>query len=619
MLNVRYESNHTIKDYFCEIQKVLMFMSEKEIAWDLTEIFSGCDDPKISKTIDALMEKADEVINKYKGKINEPNFTAQNLRDLLEKHEEILARMKDLEIFSFNSFHANMTLPETKALYNKFTDFQSSISKKLAFLELEIGSLVTDNPQIINEETLSNYINYLEKTKRKFPYKLSEAEEQLIIEKDQYGAKAWEQLKTSWISTRKFKATVEGIEKDISYSEFFPLKQHPDRETRMSVYKSVCSGLMKDEKIYSSALRNICGDWVKTVKHRDYDSPIHQSLIDNDTTQEIINNLMKTVDNNINIYQKFLKIKTKLLNLTKLSGVDIWAYLPSEKKYTWDEIKKITLQIYSKFDKSFGEIVRDIFERNHIDASSREGKTGMIYCSPWYSGKSAFILTSFKGLLSDGMLLTHELGHGIHSYLSSREQTFLNYMPGMTVAETASKFGELLLADHLLETTESTTEKIALLTNQLNWAGTAIFRFSARMWFEQNLYDAIEKGEYLDGKTISKYWCAARDKIYGDSVEWFDDTKWEWIALPHYFIPNFRFYNYPYVYAQLFVYALYQTYKDEGEKFVPKFRKLLSAGGSISPEELGKMVGLDITTPDFWNLGMKQYEVFVDELEKLTK
>ena len=594
-------------------------MSEKEIAWDLTEIFSSCDDPKISKTMDAFMEKADEVINQYKGKINMPNFTAQNLHDLLEKHEEILARIEELELFSYNSFHANMTLPETKALYNKFTDFQSSISKKLAFLELEIGKLVTENPQIINEESLSNYINYLEKIRRKFPYKLTETEEQLILEKDQYGAKAWEQLKTSWISTRKFKATVEGKEKIISFSEFPPLIKHPDRETRISVYKSVCGLLEKEEEIYSSALRNICGDWVKNTNRRRYDSPIHQSLIDNDTTKEIIDNLMKTIENNIGIYQKFLKIKTKLLNLPKLDGVDILAYLPSEKKYTWDETKKINLQVYNKFDKSFGEIVRDIFERNHIDASTREGKTGGAYCSPWYNGKSAFILTSFKGLLSDAMPLTHELGHGIHSYLASREQTFLNYMPGMIVAETASTFGELLLTDYILETTESTNEKITLLTNLLDWAGIAIFHVSAGMWFEQSLYDAIEKGEYLDGKTISKYWCAARDKIYGDSVEWFDFMKWQWSAIPHYFFTSLRFYNYPYVYAQLFVYALYQTYKKEGESFVPKFKKLLSAGGSVSPEELGKIVGLDITTPDFWNLGMKQYEIFVDELEKLTK
>jgi len=594
-----------------------MFMSEKEIAWDLTELFSGCDDPKISKTMDTLMEKADEIINQYKDKINMPNFTAQNLHDLLEKQEEILAGAEDIQVFSENSFYANMSLPETKAIYNKYEDFQSSILKKLAFLELEVGKLIYENPEIVNGDILSNYTNYLGKVRRKFPHKLSVTEEELILEKDQYGAKAWEQLKSSWISTRKFKATVEGKEKIISFSEFGPLIRHPDRKTRSSVYQSVCGMLNKEEEIYSSALRNICGDWVKTAKRRDFDSPIHQSLIDNDTTQEIINNLMKTIDNNIGIYQKFLKIKSKLLNLPKLDGVDIFAYLPSEKKYTWEETKKMVLQVYNKFDKSFGEIVSDIFERNHIDASTREGKTGGWYCSPWYNGKSAFILTSFKGLLSDVMFLTHELGHGIHFYLTSREQTFLNYMPGMTVAETASIFGELLMTDHLLETTESTNEKITLLTNQLNRAGNFIFKMSAKMWFEQKLYDAIEKGEYLDGKTISKYWCAARDKIYGDSVEWFDDMKWEWSTVPHYFFTSLRFYNYPYVYAQLFVYALYKTYKKEGESFVPKFKKLLSAGDSVSPVKLGKIVGLDITTTDFWNLGMKQYEAFVDELDKL--
>lgn len=328
---------------------------------------------------------------------------------------------------------------------------------------------------------------------------------------------------------------------------------------------------------------------------------------------------MKTTNNNIHIYQKFLKVKAKVLNLPKLGGVDINSYLPSEKTYTWDEIKKINHQIYSKFDKTFGEIVSDIYERNHIDVSTREGKTDYIYCNPWYRGRSAFILTCFTGLFSDVRTLTHELGHAIHYYLASREQTLLNFMPGMIIAEIASFFGELLLADHLLATTESTTEKIALLTNQLHMAGFAIFYFSARMRFEQSLYDAIEKGEYLDGKTISKYWCAARDKIYGDSVEWSDEMKQEWINMSQNFVPNFKFYNYPYVYGQLFVYALYQTYKKEGEKFVPKFKKLLSAGGSISPEELGKIVGLDITTPDVWNLGMKQYGVFLDELDKLTK
>jgi oligoendopeptidase F len=222
-------------------------------------------------------------------------------------------------------------------------------------------------------------------------------------------------------------------------------------------------------------------------------------------------------------------------------------------------------------------------------------------------------------LINEVLPLAHELGHGIHSYLSSRQQSFLNYHAGALVTESASIFGELLLTKHLLKFTESTTDKITILTNELTGTGNVLFSVSARMWFEQSLYGAIEKGEFLDGNTISKYYCIARDKIFGDSVEWFDEMKWLWMNTPHYFLSDTRFYNYPYVYGKLFVFALYQTYKKEGETFVPKFKKLLSLGGRLSPAEIGKIVGLDVTKPDFWQLGMNQFEEFVDELENLIK
>ncbi|MFX0021322.1 MAG: M3 family metallopeptidase [Candidatus Hermodarchaeota archaeon] len=594
-------------------------MSEKEIAWDLTEIFLSCEDPEISKTMNALLEKTDEIVNQYKGKINNSNFTAQILCDLLEKEEEILAGVEEIQVFSENAFYANTSLPETKAIYNKFMDFKSSILKKLTILDLEIGNLVVQTPQLLHEDILSNYKNYLENVLKKFPYKLPEREEQLILEKDQFGANAWQQFRDSWISTKKLKATVEGEEKIVSASEFGSLMQHPDRETRISVFQSYCDLLRRDEEIYSAALRNICGDWVKTSNHRRYENPIHQSLINNETTKDIINNMMRIIEENIEVYQRFLKIKTRLLNLPKLCGVDTRVYLPSKKISRWDETKDSIIQVYDMFDKKFGEFARDIFNRNHIDASAREGKTAMVLCNPWHKGKSAFILTSLKGLLADIVPLTHEIGHGIHFYFSSREQTFFNYMPPFTMMETASIFGELLMTEHLLKNTRLSSEKIILLYNQLDRAGIAIFRSSARMWFEQSLYDAIMNGEFLDGKTISKYWCAARDKIYRDSVEWIDESKWEWADIGQYFFPEIRFYNYPYIYAQLFVYALYRTYKKDGEHFVQKFKSLLSAGGSLSPEELGNIVDLDITNPKFWQLGMKQYEEWVAELEKLIK
>jgi oligoendopeptidase F len=138
------------------------------------------------------------------------------------------------------------------------------------------------------------------------------------------------------------------------------------------------------------------------------------------------------------------------------------------------------------------------------------------------------------------------------------------------------------------------------------------------LWCEQSLYEAIERGEYLDGNTISKYWCKARDRIYGDSVIWSEDMKWEWANSSYYCYPNLRFLNYHYTLCQLFVYAIYQDYKQDREEFIPKFSEFLIAGGSKSPEELAKIFNFDLNGLEIWNLGMNQYKTLVGELEELT-
>ena len=188
----------------------------------------------------------------------------------------------------------------------------------------------------------------------------------------------------------------------------------------------------------------------------------------------------------------------------------------------------------------------------------------------------------------------------------------------MIVAETASIFGELLLTDLLLNHAKSEQERKAILCHVLDGAGSTIFRVTVSAWFEQSLYAAIKRGEFLNYKTICRYWVEARDKMFGNTVEYFEEAEAAWVSTPHYYMPNFRFYNYPYIYAQLFVYALYQKYLQEGKEFVPKFKKALSVGCSISPVEIGKIVGLDVTDAHFWELGLKQYEHFLEELEKIV-
>ncbi|HUU76741.1 MAG TPA: M3 family oligoendopeptidase [candidate division Zixibacteria bacterium] len=594
-------------------------MTQKDIAWDLSEIFPNIDDPSIDKSIEEVTKKAENLVKVYQGKIKD--FKAKDLLNLLKEYEIYISDLRDIGTFARLSFAANMTLSETQSLHDKVNKMSANLSKKIAFLNLEVGQLVHKHPELISDKILSNYKHYLEKLRRAVPHQLTEIEEQLIIEKDQYGIRGWQELQSKWLNTRMFEVEVEGEKKTLSYGEANSLLPHPDRATRESANRSIYDLLKKDGELFTSALRNICNDWINVCKRRNYKSEMHASLIDNDIEQKVIENLLKAIDEHSHIYQRYLNIKAKILGLPKLGNHDIVApiHTGSDIKIDFNKAKEIVTEAYENFDKDYAFAVRDMFEKNHIDASPRFGKRNGAFCSSWFRGKSAFILQSYNDSMSGVYTLAHELGHATHDYYFTRKQTILNGSMPMIVAETASIFGELLVTDLLLKKAKTDNEKLAIIGRVLDGAGMAAFQVTARAWFEQDMYEAIKRGQFLDYKTISQYWTKNRDRIYGEVIEWLDVMDAEWTMKTHYYLPNFRFYNYPYVYGQLFVYALYQKYIDEGKDFVPKFKQVLEAGSSISPIEIGKILGLDVADPDFWKLGMKRFEFFVDELEKLVK
>lgn len=589
---------------------------KKDIAWDLSEIFPGITDPSVKKAIDSIIKVAEGFARKYQGKIKQ--LSGKQLLGCIKDLEAFQAKLGDVSSFAGLSFAANMTLPDTQSLYDKVSKTEAKLGKMLAFFELEAGALVNKKPKIISEPVLKNYKHALERLRRQVKHQLSEIEEQLVIEKDQFGVRAWQDLQAKWLNTRMFSVEVEGKKKTLSYGEANGLLHHPDRATRESANKSIYGLLGESGEVFSSALRSICNDWLTVCERRKYDSPMHASLIANDTNQQIIENLLKAIEDHASLYRRYLKLKAKLMGLPRLGCHDIVAPLPDAPKirFTHDKAKDLIIKAYTKFDEEYAFAVKDMFARKHIDSSPRFGKQNGAFCSSWYDGKSAFILDSFNEALTDVYTLAHELGHATHDYYWETNQTIVNGNIPMIVAETASIFGELLLTDLLLSEAKSNKEKKAILCSVLDEAGMATFQVTARAWFEQSLYDAIKREEFLDYKTICKYWTTVRNKIYGDTVEWFDVMEAEWTMKPHYYLANFRFYNYPYVYAQMFVYALYQKYLEQGKRFVPKFKKILSAGSSISPKEIAKTVDLDTTDPDCWKLGMKQYEHFIEELEK---
>jgi oligoendopeptidase F len=589
-----------------------MAMSKDELKWDLSQLVENTNSTAIEKKLASMVVEAEKIREAYRGKVS-----AKNLLNLLEIKDDFTMKFEGVDLYCRLIYLANSTGAVAKQLNDVTRRASLKIGKALAFMEIEIGKLLTEKQSLIIEPMLAEYRHYLERTLRNAPYVLSEIEEKLIITKDKNGVKSWEMLQSDWLSTRTFEIKIKDQIKVLSYGEITGLYQSPDRDLRKRSNQIVYEGLGKDEIIWASSIRSVCEDHLQMCELRKYPTPMTQSLIANDVDQRTITSLMNTMMKNVGLYQKYLKLKAKLMGLNKLANYDLVAPLPHAPgmDYSWTEARNEVVDAYMEFDDEIGRWVNEMFEKSHIDSEVRKGKTSGAFCSSWLAGKSAYILQSFNGRMKDVYTLAHELGHAIHAYLYSRTQKPSNCEIGSCIAEIASTFGELLLTERLLSKAKAKEEKQVVLTNILDEFGMAAFQVSARVFFEQSMYDTIEQGKFLDGEAVAKLWVTARDKIYDGSVDWLDVMKWEWTMKPHYYIANYRFYNYPYVFAQLFVFALYRLYKEQGKSFVPKLKKLLATGSSKSPHDIAVELGFDITEGVFWEKGMKQAEEFINMLE----
>lgn len=215
---------------------------------------------------------------------------------------------------------------------------------------------------------------------------------------------------------------------------------HFDRATRESVNRSIYGRLGIDGELFASALRSICNDWVTISKRRKYDSAMHASLISNDIQHDIIDNLLGTIEEKAKIYRRYLKLKAKIMNLSQLGNHDIVASLPDvpEPKFTFQAAQDLVTKAYSRLDSDYVTAVEEMFAKQHIDSSPRFGKRNGAFCACYFNGKSAYVLNSFTGSLSDVFTLVHELGHATHDWYASRKQTISNMNIPSVVAETAS-------------------------------------------------------------------------------------------------------------------------------------------------------------------------------------
>jgi oligoendopeptidase F len=591
-------------------------MATNEAVWDLSQLVETTDTSSILNKLDSTVADAEKLREKYYGKIL--YLDAKSVLDLLQAIDDYHLKFEATTLYCQLKYLADSTDPVAKQLNSASSRASVQAKQTLAFIDIELGKLLVAKPSLVSDPVLAEFRHHLERKLRRSPHVLSEIEERLIIAKNKNGISAWQLLQSEWLSARSFEFEVNGAKRTMPYGEIVGYFRSPNRELRRRSHQTVYEGLGKDEVLFASAIRSICDDYLLMCKWRKYPTTMSPSLIDNDVDQETINSLMLVVLRNLELYRHYLEVKARLMGLDKLANYDILAPLPNapETRYGWQEARTEITAAYNRFDREVGSWIEEMYDMHHIDGQVRKGKRAGAFSSTWIAGKSAYVSQSFHGTVGDLYTLAHELGHAIHDYLATRAQKPCNLEVGKCIAETGSIFGELLLTDRLLLKPKSKEEKQAILAAILDEFGVTVFRVSARFLFEQSLYDTIEKGGFLDGDTIARLWMQARDKIYGNSVDWLEAMKWEWTVQLHYFKADFRFYNYPYVFAQLFVFTLYQLYKEQDATFVHRLKRLLAAGSSKSPLELANEIGLDITDQTFWQKGMIQAHELIEALEQ---
>jgi len=587
-----------------------------EMNWDLSVLVKSTEPERIKERLAAMVADYAKFAEKYRGKIE--GLDPAGLAGMLKAKDDLFLRYEGVMTFCSLAFTADQSDPVANSLNHASSRAATEADQQTAFMAVELGRLLASHPSLIDEPCLRDYKHYLERYLRIAPHLLSEPEERLVSAKDRTGVTAWSKLQSKWLSSRQFHMTVKGEEKVLSMGEMIPYIYDPDRATRKATYLAMGTTLGADRLLWADALAAIWTDHLQMCKLRSYPSPLTSSLIVNDVEERTITALMEVVRKNAPVCQRYFSVKAKLLGLDRLGNWDLRAPLPDtvDRQRTWEESRDLLISLYADFDPQFGEWVRDMFDRRHLDGLVRKGKRTGAFCDTWVGGRSAFILSSYNGQVNDVYTLAHELGHAVHAYLYTRAQNPSNCGVSLCIAECGSMFGELLLTERLLAEVTSDEEKRSVLIRVMNSFVQTVYQEGFRYFFEMDIARAVGEGKFLDADAIADMWMTAQRSLYGD-IEYLPETRWDWARFPHHYFSDVRFYEYPYVFAQLFVFALFRLYREQGEAFVPRLKALLSAGSSRSALQLAGELGFDIGQEEFWQKGIDQAKEYLAELERL--
>ena len=587
------------------------------ITWNLSDLYLNLEDPQIEKDFKDAFSKAKSFEEKYRGKINSETITPTFLLKAVKELESISEQAGKLISYAYLMFATDTSNPKHGAFLQSIQEKTTEIRKHLMFFELEWIALPDEIANhLLEDEALSRYSHFLQTERRYKPHKLNEPEEKILDEKANTGSRAFMRLFDEVINNIRFKVKLDGRIKHLSESETLALLYDTDPNKRKAGAIGLTKGLKENAHVLTYIFNILVQDHTSNDRLRSFTDPMASRHLDNEIDKPTVDALMTSCEKNFDMVEKYYNLKKRLLGLKKFHDYDRYSPIfPERKTIGYKESKKIVLEAFGLLSPRMAEIAKEFFDNSWIDAELRSGKRGGAFSHSTVPSVHPYVFLNYTGRLRDVMTLAHELGHGIHQYLSRKQGYFQCHTP-LTTAETASVFGEMLVFHTLKESEKDPKTRLSLLCSKLEDIFATVFRQVVLTRFEEKLHHARRNEGELTSSRINELWIEANKPMFGDSVELTKDYAWWWMYIPHFI--HSPFYCYAYSFGELLVIALYQKYQNERNLFVPRYIELLSSGGSDAPEKLLARVGVDITDPNFWQGGLDLLREMVNEAVALV-
>ncbi|GAB5408378.1 MAG: M3 family oligoendopeptidase [Balneolaceae bacterium] len=582
----------------------------EEINWDLSDLYSSSTDPQLNKDKQSLLEEADAFAAKYKGKIAE--LSVVEFKEMLQEYEALQDKGGKIGSFAYLQWSTDTGNSEYGKLVQESNELGSELSQKLVFLDVEWLKIPEEEAQKrIDAPELEFYKHYLESSRRYKEHVLKEEQEQILSAKSVTGRSAWVRFFDETLGQAKFE--LDG--KEYSEQEVLSKLHDSDRDLRIRAHASLSKKFKELGHPLTYVFNTLLADKSTNDKLRKYPSWITSRNLSNETDDQTVEALVNAVTSNYKLVQRYYKLKADLLGLDEMMDYDRYApIIKNEATITWKEAEEMVMDSYSNFHPEMGEITSHFFDKNWIDAAIKPGKRGGAYSASTVPSAHPYVFMNFDGKIRDVQTLAHELGHGVHQYLS-RQQGPLQAGTPLTTAETASVFGEMLVFQKLLKELDDPKEKLALIVGKIDDTIATVFRQISMNRFENAIHTARREEGELTTERFSELWMDQQKALYGDSVTLTDEYGIWWSYIPHFLhTPG---YVYAYAFGELLVLALYEEFTQRPDGFADRYLELLSAGGSEWPHDLVAKMGLDIRDPEFWNRGLASFERMIEQAEEL--